>query len=81
MEHDGFKEQGAFKINRILPGDVVLGTTTRNDYKTENDKFIKRRARLCIRGDQQVPGLQFNPDGLYTPALEAVEVRAPAARP
>lgn len=78
-EYAGFKEQGAFKIDRIRPGDVILGTTTRNDYKTENDKFIKRRTRLCVRGDEQVPWVQFNPEGLYAPALKAVEVRALAA--
>ena len=35
------KEQGTFEINSILLGNVVLGTTTRNRYKSEKDKIIK----------------------------------------
>ena len=49
------------------------------EYKTENDKFVKRKVSMCARGDQQKAGIQYDPDGLYTAAMKPVEVRLLAA--
>ena len=37
--------------------------------------FIKRKVRLCARGDQQVEGESFIASDLYAPTLKAPEAR------
>ena len=35
-EYQGFIEHGTLKIVRLKPGDKILGTTTRTEYKVIN---------------------------------------------
>ena len=35
-EYQGFLEHGTLKIVRLKPGDKILGTTTRTEYKVIN---------------------------------------------
>jgi hypothetical protein len=48
---------------------------TRLEYKEVNCKFIKCKARLCARGDQQVNGVDFQETDLYAQTLKAAEER------
>ena len=64
-EYAGFTEQGAFKIDHIRPGDVILETTTRNNYKAENDNQVQHstlRARRCA-GTKRCPGYSITRRG------------------
>ncbi len=45
------------------------------EYKKDHGEFIKCKARLCARGDQQVDGVNFKETGLYAPNLKAAEGR------
>ena len=56
-------------------GIKILDTLTRLDYKEDNGEFIKCKARLCARGDQQVNGVNFKETDLYAPTLKAAEGR------
>jgi hypothetical protein len=68
-EYIGFKERGVFKVERPKvgpkPGIKIMDTLTRLEYKEDNGEFIKCKARLCARGDQQVNGVNFKeiPEG------------------
>ena len=55
-EYIGFKERGVFKVVKPEPGVKILDTLTILEYKEDNREFIKCKARLCARGDQQVDG-------------------------
>ena len=57
------------------PGIKILDTLTRLEYKEDNGEFIKCKARLCARGDQQVNGVNFKETDLYAPTLKAAEGR------
>jgi hypothetical protein len=78
-EYRGFKERNAFKIVRPKPGVKIHDTLTRLEYKEDNGTFLKRKVRLCARGDQQVEGESFNSSDLYAPTLKAPEARLLAA--
>ena len=72
-------EQKAFMIKNIQQGNTGLGNN-RNYFQDwqqlqvrllpENNKFIKHRTLPCISWVQQVPLVQYNPEGLYFPALQ-----------
>ena len=78
-EYRGFVERGAFKAVRPRPGVKVHDTLTRFEYKDDNGTFLKRKVRLCARGDQQIEGESFNSSDLYAPTLKAPEARLLAA--
>ena len=50
-----------FKDVRPEKGIEVHDTLTRLEYKEDNETFLKRKVRLCARGDQQVEGERFTP--------------------
>jgi len=52
-----------------------MGTTTRTEYKTDNGVFLKRKVRMCVRGDQQRDREHFDASDLYAPVLKATEAR------
>jgi hypothetical protein len=54
-EYEGFKREGALTHVFPEPGDKILATLTRLEYKTEADVFKRRKVLMCIRSDQQ-PG-------------------------
>ena len=47
-KYQGFLEHGTLKAVRLKPGDKVLGTTTRTEYKVVNGAFKKRKVLLCV---------------------------------
>jgi hypothetical protein len=57
----------------------VHDTLTRLEYKEDNGTFLKRKTRLCARGDQQVDGVSYDSSDLYAPTLKAPEARLHAA--
>jgi hypothetical protein len=74
-EYVGFKEREVFKVVKPEPGVKILDTLTRLEYKEDNGEFIKCKARLCARGDQQVDGVNYKETDLYAPTLKAAEGR------
>jgi hypothetical protein len=74
-EYQGFIEQGTLKIAKPEKGAKVLDTTTRADYKVTNGVFDKRKIRLCVCGNQQVEGVNYESGDLYAPVMKASEVR------
>jgi hypothetical protein len=46
----GFQDQQVFKIVRPKPGEKVLGTLTRMEYKEDNGKIVKCKVRFVVRG-------------------------------
>ncbi len=74
-ESIGFEERGVFKVERPKPGIKILDTLTGLEYKEDNGEFIKCKALLCARGDQQVNGVNFKETDLYAPTLKAAEER------
>jgi hypothetical protein len=54
-EYQGFKERNAFKVVRPYTG-IRIDTLTRLEYKEDNGTLLKRKVRLCARGDQQIEG-------------------------
>jgi hypothetical protein len=76
LEYIGFKEQGVFKVavERPKPGVKILDTLLNKlEYKDDNGEFIKCKARLSTRGDQQVNGVNFKETDFYAPTLKAAE--------
>ncbi len=53
-EYQGFVERGVFKIVKPEPGVKIHDTITRLEYKEDNGDFLKVKARMCVRGDQQI---------------------------
>ena len=49
-------ERKAFKVVRPEKGIKIHDTLTRLEYKEDDGTFLKRKVRLCARGDQQVEG-------------------------
>jgi hypothetical protein len=78
-EYQGFFERQAFKVIPAPPGVKIHDTLTRPEYKEDNGTFLKRKVRLCARGDQQVEGVSFNSSDLYAPTLKSTEARLLAA--
>jgi hypothetical protein len=74
-EYIGFKERGVFKVVKPEQGVKILDALTRLEYKEDNGEFIKCKARLCARGDQQVDGVNYKETDLYAPTLKAAEGR------
>jgi hypothetical protein len=63
-------------------GVKIHDTITRLEYKEDNGDFLKAKARMCVRGDQQIAGVCFKETDPYAPVLKAAEARlllAPAA--
>ena len=65
QEFRGFKERNTFAVVIPEPGAKIMGTTTRTEYKTDNDVFQKRKVCMCVRGDQQRDGEHFDAWDLY----------------
>ena len=78
-EYQGFMERKAFRVVRPEKGIRIHDTLTRVEYKEDNGTFLKRKVRLCARGDQQIEGVSFNSSDLYAPTLKAPEARLLAA--
>ena len=75
MEYLGFVERGVFKVVKPEPGTRIHNTITRLEYKEDNSDFLKVKARICVRGDQQIAGVSFKETDLYAPVLKAAEAR------
>jgi hypothetical protein len=56
-------------------GARIHDTITRLEYKEDNGDFMKVKARMCVRGDQQIAGVSFKETDLYAPVLRAAEAR------
>ena len=79
-EYLGMKSRDAMVYATPPPGTKLLGTLTRTEYKVGPDGvFDKRKVRLCIRGDQQIEGVNYVQQDLYAPTLKAPEARLIAA--
>ena len=78
-EFQGCKDRNVFAVVRPPPGTKVFGTTTRTEYKVNNGVMEKRKVRMCVPGDQQTEGLNFDSSDLYSPVLKATEARLLAA--
>ncbi len=72
-------DRKALKVVKLPKGARALGTTTRLDYKIKNGVLEKYKVRMCVRGDQQREGVDFNSSDLYSPVLKAPEL-GPEAR-
>ncbi len=59
-------------------GVRIHDTITRLEYnlKVYNCDFLKIKACMCARGDQQIAGVSFKETDLYAPVLKAAEARA-----
>ena len=68
-------ERKAFEVVHPEKGIKVHDTLTSLEYKEDNGTFLKRKVRLCARGDQQVEGESFTSSDLYAPTLKALEAR------
>ena len=75
-EYQGFVERGVFKIVKPEQGVKIHDTITRLEYKEDNGDFLKVKARMCVRGDQQIAGVSFKETDLYAPVLKAAEARS-----
>ena len=53
-EYQGIMDRKAVDLVKPPPGTKILGSTTWLEYKIGNGKFSKWKARMCVRGDQQV---------------------------
>ncbi len=60
-------------------GIKIHDTLTRLENKEDSRTFLKRKVRLCARGDQQIQGKSFKSSDFYAPALEAPQARLLAA--
>jgi hypothetical protein len=78
-EYQGFKDRIALAVVKLPEGAKALGTTTRLEYKINNGVLEKYKVRMCVRGDQQREGVDFNASDLYSPVLKAPEARLLAA--
>jgi hypothetical protein len=58
-EYRGFKERNAYNVVRPKSGVRVIDTLTRLEYKEDHCTFLKWKARMCVRGDQQIEGDVF----------------------
>ncbi len=56
-------------------GVKIHDTITRLEYKEDNGDFLKVKARMYVRGDQQIAGVRFKETDLYAPVLKAAEAR------
>ncbi len=70
-----FVEQDVFKVVKLEQGVRIHDTITRLEYKEDNGDFLKVKARMCVRGDQQIAGVSFKETDLYAPVLKAAEAR------
>ena len=70
-EYQGFIDRDALEVVPRPKGAKVLGTLTRNEYKTKNGVLDKLKTRWCVRGDQQ----DYQINDSYAPVLKAPEVR------
>ena len=73
-EYQGFLEHGTLKVVRFKPGDKILGTTTRTEYKVVNGVFKKRKVLLCVMENQQEKGVHYQLGELYAPVMKAAKV-------
>jgi hypothetical protein len=70
-EFQGFIDRDALEEVPRPKGVKVLGSITRNEYKTKDGVLDKRKTRWCVRGDQQ----EYEVVDRYAPVLKATEVR------
>jgi hypothetical protein len=73
--YQGLEERNAFKVVRPDKGIKSHDTLTRLEYKEEKGTFLKRKVRLCAKGDQQIEGGIFKSSDLYTLILKDPEAR------
>jgi hypothetical protein len=57
----------------------VLDSLTRFENKEDNETFLKRKVRMCIRRGQQIEGESVTASDLYAPVLKAPEAKLLAA--
>jgi hypothetical protein len=73
-EYMGIAQFDVFKTVRMEKGMKIMGMTMRTEYKVTSRVFSKFKVRLCVRGDQQEEGLQFNQRYIYCLASPQLEV-------
>jgi hypothetical protein len=64
-----------FEHSKPKPGVQIHGTRTRLEYTQYDGASLKRKGRLCARGDQQVEGANLTSYDLYAPTLKVSESR------
>jgi hypothetical protein len=72
-EYLGFVERGEFKVVKPEQEAKIRYRITRLGYKEDNGDFLKIKARMCVRGDQQKAGVSFKETDLYAPVLKGAE--------
>ncbi len=72
---NGLKDTKALANGKLPKGARILGTLTRWEYKEENGKLVKYKARMAVRGDQQVEGESFDSADFYARVLKHYEAR------
>ncbi len=71
----GIRRTRCIQNSEPEPGVKIHNIITRLEYKVDNGDFLKVKARMCVRGDQQKAGVSFKETDLYAPVLKAAEAR------
>ena len=72
-EIQGLDDNGTWEVAPLPPGVKAIHTKAVFDIKTDEDgELDKYKARVCVRGDHQVPGQHFDPDSTFSPVASDV---------
>ena len=69
-------DKDTYEVKKLLPGRKPIPTRLVLTIKLQSDGSIdKFKARCVVAGFMQRSGIDYNPDGTYSPMTEAVTVR------
>jgi len=79
QEMTSLESKGTFETCKLPEGRKPVGLVWKYKYKTKGEYIGKFKARLCVLGNTQTPGLDYDPENIFAPVMRGSTMRAALA--
>ena len=79
QEMASLKSKDTFRECELPPGRKPVGLVWKFKYKTKGEYIAKFKARLCVLGNTQTPGVDYDPENIFAPVMRGSTMRAALA--
>jgi hypothetical protein len=78
-EMASLKDKDAWEEVELPPGRKPVGLVWKFKYKNKGETIDKFKARLCVLGNTQTAGVDYDPENIFAPVMRGLTMRAALA--